>query len=93
MIGLNFVQENAHSTHPTTNTSIFKFAASEPGSFSYYECGNDYVVNNHIGKIEEYRRYTDDPSGALDDQATVSHVHQEENTSSSSHAHPIEGKI
>lgn len=93
MIGLNYVQENAYNMHPAMNTSIFKFEASEPGCFSYYECGNDYVVNNHSGKTDEYRRRTDYPSGALDDQATVSHVHQEGNASSTSHANPIEGMI
>lgn len=93
MIGLKYVQVNAHNSYPAMNTSMYKFAVSEPGSFSYYEYGNDYVVNNHSGKTDEYSRHLDDPSGALDDQATLSHVPQEGSSSSTSHDHPIECKI
>ncbi|KAH6767703.1 hypothetical protein C2S52_018686, partial [Perilla frutescens var. hirtella] len=81
----DYGQENAHNTYPAMNTSIFKFTVSEPGSYSYHEYGNDYVVNNHSGKTDEHSRHLDDPSAALDDQATVSHVHQERNSSSTSH--------
>lgn len=86
----DYAQVNAHNSYPAMNTSMYKFAASEPGSFSYYEYGNDYVVNNHSGKTDEYSRHLDDPSGALDDQATLSHVPQEGSSSSTSHDHPIE---
>lgn len=82
------MQENAYNPYPGTNTSLYKFAVSEPGSFSYYEYGNGYVVDNHIPETDEYDGHMD--SLATDDQATVSHAHQERNSSSTSHARPIE---
>ncbi|KAK4419546.1 E3 ubiquitin-protein ligase BIG BROTHER [Sesamum alatum] len=87
---VNYVQENAYNAYPATNTSLYKFAVSEPGSFSYYEYGNGYVVNDHIPETDEYSGHTENASGLVDDQATVSHVHQEGNSSSGSHARPIE---
>ncbi|KAL0389345.1 UNVERIFIED_CONTAM: E3 ubiquitin-protein ligase BIG BROTHER [Sesamum calycinum] len=88
--GFNYVQESAYNAYPATNTSLYKFAVSEPGSFSYYEYGNGYVVNDHIPETDEYSGHTENASGLVDDQATVSHVHQEGNLSSGSHARPIE---
>ncbi|KAK6119806.1 hypothetical protein DH2020_046451 [Rehmannia glutinosa] len=81
----NYVEGNAYNSYPTTNTNSYKFAVSEPGSFSYYEYGNGYVVDNHI-PTDEYRGHLENLSVGADDQATVSHVHQEGNSSSNSHA-------
>lgn len=93
MIGLNYVQENAYNAYPAMNTSVSKFAVFEPESFSYYEYGNDYVVDNHIPETDEYSGNLDNPSVVADDQATVSHLRQEGNSSSTSHARPIECKF
>ncbi|KAL7151843.1 hypothetical protein ABFS83_04G057400 [Erythranthe nasuta] len=84
----DYVQDNAYNPYPGTNTSLYKFAVSEPGSFSYYEYGNGYVVDNHIPGSDEYIGHMN--SIMTDDQATVSHAHNERNSNSTSHARPIE---
>ncbi|KAL7113425.1 hypothetical protein ACP275_04G059500 [Erythranthe tilingii] len=84
----DYVQDNAYNPYPGTNTSLYKFAVSEPGSFSYYEYGNGYVVDNHIPESDEYIGHMN--SIMTDDQATVSHAHHERNSNSTSHARPIE---
>ncbi|XP_051118914.1 E3 ubiquitin-protein ligase BIG BROTHER-like isoform X2 [Andrographis paniculata] len=86
----NYIQENGYNAYPATNTSLYKFAVSEPGSFSYYEYGNGYVVDNHIPGREEYSEHPQNTSVVADDQAAVSNVHQEGNSVSTSHAHLVE---
>ncbi|KAL3850114.1 hypothetical protein ACJIZ3_011996 [Penstemon smallii] len=83
----NYVQENAY---PATNTSLYKFAVSEPESFSYYEYGHDYVVNSQIRGTDEYSRHLESPALVVDDQATVSHAHQERNSLSASDTGPLQ---
>ncbi|CAA0805783.1 E3 ubiquitin ligase BIG BROTHER [Striga hermonthica] len=83
----NYVEGNAYSAYPATNTSLYKFAVSEPESFSYYEYGNDYVVDN------EYSGHLENLSLVDDDRGTVSHIHQERNSITSAHARPVECKI
>ncbi|KAL3647585.1 hypothetical protein CASFOL_008553 [Castilleja foliolosa] len=87
----NYIEDNAcYASYPATNTSLYKFAVSEPGSLSYYEYENGYVVDNRIPVINEYSEHLENLSVADDDQATVSHVHQERNSSTSPNAPPVE---
>ncbi|KAL6505357.1 hypothetical protein OROGR_025174 [Orobanche gracilis] len=84
----NYVEESAYNTYPAT--SIYKFAVSEPGSFSYYEYGNGYVVDNHILETDEYSGHLDNLSAVADDPTTVLHGRHEGNLRSNSHARPVE---
>ncbi|XP_051142257.1 E3 ubiquitin-protein ligase BIG BROTHER-like [Andrographis paniculata] len=86
----NYTQENAYSSYPATNASSYKFAVSEPGSLSYYEYGNGYVVDNQIPSSDDYSRQMEPPFVVADDRATASTVFQEGNSRSTSHARPIE---
>lgn len=90
MIVSNFVQE---SSYAAANANLFKYAISEPGSFSYYEYWPGYVVNDQMTGIDEYNKHLESPSSVADDQATVSHVDQEGHLSSTSHADPLECEI
>ncbi|CAA3031446.1 E3 ubiquitin ligase BIG BROTHER-like [Olea europaea subsp. europaea] len=82
-----FVQE---SSYAAANTNLYKYAVSEPGSFSCYEYWPGYVVNDQMTGIDEYNKHLESPSSVADDQATVSHVDQEGHLSSTSHADPLE---
>ncbi|KAL6563941.1 hypothetical protein OROHE_005181 [Orobanche hederae] len=84
----NYIEES--NACPATNTSIYKFAVSEPGSFSYYEYGNGYVVDNHILETDEYSGHLENLSAVADDPTTVLHERHEGNLRSNSHARPVE---
>ncbi|KAL3828178.1 hypothetical protein ACJIZ3_016980 [Penstemon smallii] len=83
----NYFQENLY---PTTNSSLYKFAVSGPGSFSYYECDHGYMVNSHIPGSNEYSGHLENPAIVVEDQANVSHVHQQGNPSSTSDSGHLE---
>ncbi|KAL6516283.1 hypothetical protein OROGR_019588 [Orobanche gracilis] len=73
----NYIEESAYNACPATNTSIYKFAVSEPGSFSYYEYGNGYVVDNHILETDEYSGHLENLSAVADGPTTVLHGPQD----------------
>lgn len=78
---LQLLQE---SSYYATNANFYKFAVTESESSSHYECGDGYVVNDHIQGIDEYNRHLENQSMPAVDQATAAHVHEEENLSSTS---------
>lgn len=62
----NYVQGDGYDAYPMTNMSLYKFAVSEPGSFSYYETGNGFVPVN-----VNYSGYLENVSGVVDDVSNV----------------------
>ncbi|CAK9188214.1 unnamed protein product [Ilex paraguariensis] len=84
----SYAQESAY---PSMNTSLYKFGLSEPGSFSYYDYGHAYVVNDHARGVDEYSR--ESTPILVDQQTAALHAQCEGNSSATSHANPVECKF
>ncbi|XP_060216161.1 E3 ubiquitin-protein ligase BIG BROTHER-like [Lycium barbarum] len=78
------------SLYPSISTNPYKFGYSEAGSFSYYDYGHEYVVNDHISGIEEHDKHLENPSTVAGDQNVAANVHREEISGSNSLTNSVE---
>lgn len=77
------------SLYLSISTNPYKFGYSEAGSFSYYDYGHEYVVNDHVSGIE-HDRHLENHSTATVNQNVAANVPREEISGSNSLTNSVE---
>ncbi|KAI3706382.1 hypothetical protein L6452_24079 [Arctium lappa] len=83
---VTYPQESIHST---MNTNAYKFAYSEPGSFSYHDYCDAYAINDQTYENNGFTRQSENASTMADERNTV-HMQQRGQSSLMSHADPAD---
>ena len=74
------------STHYTLNTNGYKFAYSEPGSFSYHDYCDAYEINDQTYGNNGFTRQLENVSTMADERNSAVHMQQDAQSSSIPHS-------
>lgn len=72
----------------TMNTSSYKFAYSDPGSFSYYDYFNAYTINDLTYGNNGFTRQFENTPITANESSTAVHMQQDGHSTSNSHPNP-----
>lgn len=78
------------SMHSTVNTNAYKFAYSEPGSFSYYNYCDAYAINEETYGNNGFTRQLENASTMDSERSTAVHMQHDGHSNSNSNADPTD---
>lgn len=79
------MQENS-----SVNTNMYKFAFSEPESFSYYDYSPGYSVSGQVCGNEGQDCHIENSQTLADNDVVAANMHREDNSISTPHANSVE---